>query len=258
MTIRYMGDLHGNIRDIGDALQSAESKYTDESPVTIIQVGDLGTGWPDKKFEDFLEKRARQGKWKVKLYSCLGNHDNYQVYDERCKEDPNSSTFEIVPGSGFYVVKRGHVIEIDGVNHIFMGGARSTDKHLRVEGRDWWAREEPSAEEFNLFYDNMQLYKPEVVVTHEAPLCVSLFRQGRKSDNTSNMLQKVLNMSDHQPKKLYFGHHHLLDKWKVNGIKFYCCGIGGEYWEHEKFPVEEHDDDFNDNSEESEAYSEPF
>ena len=229
MTILYAGDWHGRVNNISSLLQSAESKHTDDTPVTIIQVGDMGSGFPDGEFEKFLHKRARQGKFNVKVYTPFGNHDNWDQYDERCKEDPNSATYEIVRGSGFYVVKRGHVISIDGINHIFMGGAESTDKHHRTEGETWWAREEPNAEEFNLLYDNLQVYKPEVMVAHEAPHRIPLSRDNRECSYTPSMLERIIDLSDHKISRYFFGHFHDLDKWVVDDVEYYCCGWHGEY-----------------------------
>ena len=230
MTTLYYGDWHGKLNVIGSAIMSAERKVLDgHEPITIVQVGDFGWGFPRFDLEKFLKKRAKNG-WTVPIYTCLGNHDNWVRYDKKCKEDPESPIFEIIPGSGAFVVKRGAVIQIDGAWHAFFGGADSTDRHLRTEGIDWWVREQPSMAEFELLHDNINKYKVKVVVAHEAPLRMAHSRVRRKESITACNLEKLYSLSDHQPSYHMYGHHHTCIKKKVGMTKFVCCGLHGDYF----------------------------
>lgn len=225
MAILYVGDLHGKVNILGDIIQSAEAKgFT-----AIIQVGDFGFGFPDNCWNDFLEKRARQQKWKVPIYTCFGNHDNWnRIYQMR--EEQASDKVELVQGSGVYFVSRGTVLEIDNISHIFMGGAESTDKHKRVENVSWWDLEQPTHKEFELFFNNLEDQKPDTIVAHEAPLRIDLKRARRNDSYTAKTLENALKLSDHQPRNYVFGHHHILNRWKVGRTKYFCCGFHGEYW----------------------------
>lgn len=233
MGIFYVGDIHGRVNDFYKVIQIAESKNIS----AIIQVGDFGIGFPDKNrkgsLDDFIKKRGKRGKWKVPIFTCAGNHDNHDFLDQISKEQNFSDKVEIYPNSGVYFVPRGNCLEIDGITHLFLGGAESTDKQYRIEGSTWWAREEPSISEFEKFFASLESLKPDTVITHDAPLRVELSRARRDYSYTPNMLENVLKHSEYHPKRWYFGHHHLFEKWKYDRTKFYCCGLHGQYWHRE-------------------------
>ncbi len=230
MATLYVGDLHGRVNDLSNLLQHAEAK----GAAAIVQVGDFGLGFPDRCWDEFFQKRARQGKWTVPVYTCAGNHDNWDWLDQLTAEQGNPNQVEIYPGGGLYFIPRGNMVEIDGISHLFLGGAESTDRHHRVEGVSWWAREEPNHQEFEKFFDALENQKPDTIVAHEAPLRVKLDRARRNQSYTPRMLENALKLSNHQPKRWYFGHHHLLEKWKVEKTKFYCSGLHGQYWSREE------------------------
>ena len=143
----------------------------------------------------------------------------------------------MIPGSGVFYARRGSVIEIGGIKHGFLGGARSTDKHHRTEGVSWWDREEPNRQEMYDFYDNLITHRPDTIVTHDVPSVVPMKRQGRNTDNTVRSLDNLTSATKqdgYKPRRWYFGHHHVLDKWKINGTKYFGCGLHGQYWSREK------------------------
>lgn len=222
----YLGDIHGRLKHLSSAYQMAEAKGFD----AVIQVGDFGFGFPNCTIKKWAEKRSRQSKWSVKFISCGGNHDNQDIVDRLSEEQGHPDLIELVPNSGVFFAKRGSCVEIGGIQHLFLGGAESIDKHLRTEGVDFWEREEPSREEFELFFSNLEKHKPDTVVTHDAPLRVPLKRTGRSVSHVPNMLENVLKYSSHKPSKWYFGHHHVLDQWQIEETKFYCCGLHGQKW----------------------------
>ncbi|XOV87581.1 MAG: metallophosphoesterase [Pseudomonadota bacterium] len=235
-SIFYVGDIHGQVDALGDVVQKAEALDDSSTPATaIVQVGDFGWGFSDKRLERWLEKRARQRKWSVPIYTCLGNHDNWYRLEELRSAAGSPSVFELAPGSGCFYVARGACIELGGINHLFLGGAESTDKHGRTEGVDWWRTEQPSAMEFDHFFYALASEEPEVVVTHEAPLRVRLERSGRETSMTPKMLEQAMLLSDHRPARWYFGHHHVRQCWQMGETDFYGCGLHGEYW---RWPLE--------------------
>lgn len=247
--IYYAGDFHGITRYLHALSQRADSKSA-----TIIQVGDFGFGFPTKRqrkkfsknesifdpnnppmwdtddFCQWIKKRAKKEN-KARIITCGGNHDNWNMLYSLCREQGDSDLIELVPGSEVYYARRGAMIEVDGINHLFLGGAESTDKHKRTPSLDWWDREEPDREEFEEFFDHLNSGLVHTVVTHDAPLRVPIYRSRRSSSHTPVMLENSLALSEHKPRRWYFGHHHVLNKWDIEGTKFYCCGFHGEYWE---------------------------
>jgi hypothetical protein len=246
----YAGDIHGSPEYLGRIVQKAEAKGANY----IVQVGDLGVFFPSENerktyrkdgmirrwhgsntdLDEWIKKRARKGKWKTKILTCGGNHDNWTVFDELAEEQGHPDMVELYPDSGVYHVPRGTQLDLDGISHLFLGGAESTDKYRRVEGLDLWNnREEPNGLEFELFSLFMGYDEPDTIITHDAPTRVKLTRARRNHSITPNTLEDILKESGHKPKRWYFGHHHMLEKWKINGTKFYCCGLHGEHWERQ-------------------------
>ena len=221
--IMYVGDLHGDV----DAYAAMDREAIKNNISIIVQVGDSGVLWDGGcPVEKYFKKRDRQGRKGPDWYTCGGNHENWDVW-QKLENEQTHKVVEIAPG--FHWVTRAHTIELDGKSHLFFGGAESTDKHLRIEGVSWWKYETPTAGEFSDFFDAFDSGRPDVVVAHEAPLCVDLNRVGRDSQVTPRNLQNVITLSDHRPSFYFFGHHHILKEWKIDGVSFWCCGIGGEY-----------------------------
>jgi Icc-related predicted phosphoesterase len=219
-----VGDLHGKAKHLEPIVKSAEErgiKY-------IIQVGDFGFKWPDnqtKKMDDYLANRDS----KVQILTPGGNHEIWSLYDQLQREQDYPDKMEVFPNC--YWVKRGAVLDLDGISHLFFGGAESTNKTTLKENFNWWAREDGNQEEFDLFAKNLNELKPRVVVTHDAPLRVHYDRIRRKKSITPNQLEKILSASSHYPDKYFNGHHHSLNKRKISGIEFYDCGFHGQCWE---------------------------
>ena len=237
--IFYAGDIHGRVKYVAEIDQAAAAAGVE----TVIQVGDFGARWGTRETElasglvgkgddpilKYFEKRERQGRPGPTWYTCGGNHENWHNWIKLSEQQGSPDCVELAPGC-FYV-QRGTTLELDGKKHLFFGGAESTDKYHRTEGKDWFPEESPSAEEFQKFFDAMEADCPEIVVTHDAPICVEIYRQGRESVPTPRNLDNVLKHCDHTPTHWYFGHHHLLQSWNINGLDFHCCGLHGQWVE---------------------------
>lgn len=66
---------------------------------------------------------------------------------------------------------RGQIYLIDGLRFFTMGGASSTDKDYRVEGKNWWPEELPTKEKYQEALHNLdnEKWKVDIVLTHSAP-----------------------------------------------------------------------------------------
>jgi len=235
MSIFYAGDTHGYLKHF----HRIETEALKEAHSAIVQVGDFGILWPGggKKMVSYFEKRTKRGIYTAPWYFCDGNHDNHDALDALHAESDGSGVVEVAPNC--FHVKRGTVLEIDGKSHIFCGGAKSTDRQdgrgdfTKSGHRVWWPQEDPSREDLELFNDNFNLHKPEVVVTHDAPYTVDIYRTGRFDDPTPRAFDMILRLSEHKPKLWLFGHHHIFKAYQVEeheGIDFRCCGFHGQGW----------------------------
>ena len=102
---------------------------------------------------------------------------------------------------------------------------------MRTENVTWWSQETPSYEEFSKFFRLLEEEKPEVVVTHDAPLRVPLRKSSREMQPTPRNLENAISMSAHKPGRWYFGHHHVNGEWLIDDVKYICCGLHGEFKE---------------------------
>jgi len=221
--IWYVGDVHGD----GRALARVDAAASLAGVTVVVQVGDLGILWKPDGVRPYFDKRARKGRPGPTWYTCGGNHEHYANWLALPETRP---TTELAPGCLW--VHRGEVIELDGRRHLFMGGADSVDRAVRIEGISWWPQEIPTREEWERFADSYRT-GPDVVVSHDAPLVVSLpySRRDREGGipHTFSRIQGLFRGGVREPALWVFGHHHVLDRWDVGRTTFLCCGQGGDY-----------------------------
>jgi hypothetical protein len=221
--ILYAGDIHGKAKYVAEI----DRKAVKEGVEYVIQVGDFGIQWDEScEISKYFEETRRNHKYPTWI-TCGGNHDNWEQWSHLSKGRRNSDLIELAPGCWF--AQRGSVHMLEGIKHLFLGGAESIDKHHRVQGQDWWPEETPSYAEFSQFADALERDKPEVVVTHDAPMSVKIAKINRDKNPTPINLSNIIKLSTHKPSRWYFGHHHVVDRWVINGTTYYCCGFHGQY-----------------------------
>jgi len=153
--IVYIGDLHGNFTFIKWWLKAHHVKNC-----TLIQVGDFGIGFKPESEDHVLQDLNKElSKRESLLLVIRGNHDNPSYFD-------GTHDYEFIKFLPDY-----YTMEIDGLNHLFIGGALSIDRKARIIGTDYWEDEG--------FVKNLdkisELKDIDVVVTHTAPNFVEPF-----------------------------------------------------------------------------------
>ena len=242
MKILIVGDTHGNVSTIAYIDQWCANHGID----VVFQVGDFGIHWPGQtcRVHQFFHKKARKERPGPTWYTCGGNHDNYVKLEALNASQEKRNVFSnlIEYTDGCYYVKRTESISFDGMSFLFFGGTESTDAAYRTPGLNWWAAETPTEEEFQLLFDNWEKHKPDVIISHEAPTSVRPDRapglnphSGYRTNHTSHHLQRVMELTDHQPTLWFYGHHHSLIQQDHYGTRFQCCGINPPQWTAEKF-----------------------
>ena len=157
-TYLFCGDTHN---DIDFAVRA--SLYARQHAAEVIQLGDFGYLWPGHdQLKELSDMLVGDG---VSLRFCDGNHDDHARLRKLIGP---------VRDHGVTIAKnvihqpRGSVHEDgDGTRFLFLGGAPSIDRALRVEGRSWWPEEEIADEEHERA---LSAAGPiHVLVTHDAP-----------------------------------------------------------------------------------------
>lgn len=186
--IRIIGDCHGHI--------DSYLKVIKDAPFSI-QLGDMGIGFYDVNLPT---EQSENHKF------IRGNHDN----PDECRKHPA------------YLGEFG-AFEKEGVKYFFVSGAWSIDYAHRVPGISWWAEEELSHDQLEEATKLYEKTKPDVVLTHDAPISAAKLVVERFSpfyiigvdgkhkgdylpQRTNEALEVMWRL--HQPKLWIFGHHH--------------------------------------------------
>ena len=203
--IIVVGDIHGQFHEINQLIK-------DERPDIILACGDFGF-WPGQVSLSKLELLD------TKLYWCDGNHENHDKLNELT--DNTRDQFEIIHNC-FYM-PRGSILNLNGKNILFVGGADSVDKEWRVKGSNWFPQEVILEKDWD--YINKIEEKIDIVISHTAPNYFKVEALLGKPEEEGNRLLKVYDPSrkyldkvfdKFQPSKWYFGHWHVanIDKYK--------------------------------------------
>jgi hypothetical protein len=203
---RIVGDIHGNFNEYSFYnLGVGRYRHNTEPcpPEHSIQVGDFGIGF----FTPYWHESVREWMRKNPGHRFIrGNHD-----------DPDMCT--TMPG---YI--HDGAVEDD---KMFIGGAWSIDRAMRVEGKTWWPDEELSIHDLNKMVDLYRVVKPRVMFTHDCPTTISydmfnLHTRTQYKTRTAEALQSMWEY--HQPEMWFFGHWHETRDLTRHGTKFQCLG----------------------------------
>lgn len=197
-----IGDVHGKINQFLDLI----SEYREKSSELIIQLGDLGF---QKQWDEVINWCAVNNEHNLRIIP--GNHDDYHRYNTKSK------------GYVWSKVKPLLVSDVWKDTPEFFGlqGANSIDKHLRVEGRDWFPNEEMSYTELGSAIDWYIEQKPKYMFSHTCPSSVKKQLFGyTESSRTEQALQVMF--ENHQPEYWFFGHFHRHVNEAVGSTKFIC------------------------------------
>lgn len=212
MILRVIGDVHGNTAAFSNLVNIADR---DDRDVLVFQLGDMGLGFSGTILPT-LDKKHR---------FIRGNHDG----PDACRSHPNyAGDFGYDPAMKLF----------------FLGGAWSIDWAWRLAWNEthrdpvWWADEQLSDAELSRAFDLYCDKKPELVITHEAPLQVTTAlltpmladeaaangyggdRVHIENTRTSVALQKMFQA--HRPKQWLFGHYHVGWNMELEDTKFTC------------------------------------
>lgn len=189
MKVVIIGDVHGLIRGYQNIINNCDFS---------ICVGDFGF----KKEWDWLQSHFGGSNH----YINPGNHD----YGPVLQYQTNQSC--------------GNFAYFDQFDIFTVRGAESIDKHLRIDGIDWFRNEELNYREQLEAFDKYCEIKPKVVISHDCPQSVleSIFKMGWSYGKTQTRTMLEMMFQEHQPELWIFGHHHTSKDEIVNGTRFIC------------------------------------
>lgn len=195
MKLHVIGDVHGKWLEYRSLIEQIDG--------WSIQVGDFGVGFEDQGESLQWPFQGVKGTHKF----IRGNHDN----PEKCKNMPQWID--------------------DGTCHnglMCIGGAHSIDQDRRIEGVSWWRDEELSYSQLTDLIPIYQLYKPEIMITHDAPDSVARtlfsnhYHEAENKSRTRQAFDTMFHHTGHRPKYWVFGHWHQSRDQNIMGTQFIC------------------------------------
>lgn len=201
MKIGITGDIHGDLM-FKRIFQARKQKYD-----MLIICGDFGYIWDGSKAEqkrlDYLNKIG------IKVLFIDGNHENHVLLNEYPVTKMYGGKVHIIRDNIIHLM-RGEYYNIDGKTFWCMGGANSTDKEYRIEGKSWWENEVPTKEELLNGWANLSNNNHEVdfVLTHTCPTsCLRYIGKEFREDELTRWFESMIKI-DLIYKQWYFGHMH--------------------------------------------------
>ena len=129
MRLGITGDTHGDL-NFKRIFQARRLGYTH-----LIICGDFGYIWDGSRKEqkqlDYLNKIG------VKILFVDGNHENIPLLNSYLITEMYGGKVHEIRENIVHLM-RGEYYNIDGKTFWCMGGANSTDKEYRTEGKNWW------------------------------------------------------------------------------------------------------------------------
>lgn len=209
--VLIVGDVHGNF----DSLRTLIQYYRELIGIEYcIVCGDYGI-WTDfKKDQIPLSYNTNYG---IPVYFCDGNHENHAELDKYERGEIHQLT------DWLHFCAFGSVLELNGTNILFCGGADSIDKQLRTPYVSWWPTEVISLEDLD-YLPNCSI---DTVISHTCPSEIAdVIMQshlqtipGKSLDPSCSYLDRVLER--YKPNEWVFGHWHISFNWALNGTEFF-------------------------------------
>jgi len=235
MNLVILGDIHANF----EYIQNMITNYHKLKNTNIIQLGDFGIGFKNKKYYDkilneFSDKLKENNNI---MYVLRGNHDDPEYFN-------GNYNF-----SNLKFIKDCSIIDINGYKTLFLGGAHSIDRVYRMDLlREnkivWWSNENLCS------CDIGNIQHIDIIVSHTGP---KLALEELKNDNLKkwfeydpHLEQDLINeqlklsrifyqLKDKGLKHWFFGHFHgnlSINKnvQNIENVKIKFCDINEFYF----------------------------
>lgn len=235
-TVFTMGDPHGEIGRVNAFINK-------HHPDVLIINGDFALHW----WEGSAPQYGTMETWylddsaftnlkpqSTKIFWLMGNHQEWNYVEQQWGRH-GKEPIEIKPN--VYYCPMGSVLTINNENCLFVGGADSTDKDIRIEGKTWFKQERLVEADFNYIVENVNDRIP-VMFSHTCPWEFDIQDKwdckGRINDPSRLILSKI---RDHfKPDYSFFGHWHRQKGGRYKGTQWQCLntlspghGDGGKF-----------------------------
>jgi hypothetical protein len=206
------GDMHGELGYKRFSSKNWSAGKLLSSNDFLIVLGDFGILWDlhESKTELYLKKWFNNKPWTTLFID--GNHENFERLNKLETTAFLGGKVGIVTNSIFHL-KRGEIYTINNKTFLCIGGAKSYDKHLRMENISWWKEEELNFSEQQHVMEQLENHKYTVdnILAHTLPETVTKqfgYTLSGHSDSCSvrKFLDYIIQTTKFQ--NLWCGHWH--------------------------------------------------
>lgn len=225
MRVLILGDIHGRF-SLAQMHYNALKQASPGDIDLLIQVGDFGF-WPrlepDNAWPQYFRHRA---------VFIDGNHEDHDTL--RRLGEPNWGNPHGPPPNDWVITMNAWEYKPRGsieAGILYIGGARSIDRHHRMRGVDWFPEENISYAEQAYVFDQIEAYGPEnihTVVSHDcpasfdvSPACV--LTGVELVDGNRKFLEAVRQIV--RPDYWFFGHYHKKMEGQVENTRWRCIDM---------------------------------
>ena len=201
------GDTHGEFNRFSSKNWKKGRDLTKDDYMVIL--GDFGLFWenPPTGAQKYFQKWFHEKPWTTLFID--GNHENFDLVNSLPETEMFGGTVGVA-GESIFHLKRGEIYNINGNSILTLGGATSTDKAYRREGRSWWPEESISGEDFEMTKRRLEEvdWSIDYVFTHTIPSrFLPEFGIENMTDQNSLTLEFILSKLKYL-KHWYCGHMH--------------------------------------------------
>jgi hypothetical protein len=237
MAILFSGDFHAG--ELGElsviTKRKLIQKYGKEMFSRIkyhIILGDGGFMWPNNQKTDRFHYKVLSARL-FPIFCVIGNHEPILGMTNLTEVDVGigEKVYQINDNPFVAYLKRGEIYNIDGLKILVLGGALSTDKDDRREGKSWWRKEYWTEDEKQYVLTLIKTEnKFDLVISHTGPDRINrkLF-ESIMGEESKKFKDEVAFLNDKIGKEIYFrewwcGHFHqnlyYVDKQKNRGYQY--------------------------------------
>jgi hypothetical protein len=162
--LAMLGDVHG----FWELVVNYSKIAKDAGATALCQVGDFGVSWME------LNKIRGSSLYPhIPVYVIEGNHEEFGQW---VKVNDDNKIIEVM--HNVFFVPRGYILNLDGLNILFLGGASSIDKKWQGDAWDWREDIQPSdiarfEENYNAFLEKHDgCEKINLMIAHVPPASV--------------------------------------------------------------------------------------
>ena len=210
--IYYMGDIHGEVFHVRDAI----ARYEISDKDVIVILGDVGMNYYGNNHGD-QHRKKKLNKLGVPIFCIHGNHEmrpeTIPTYHEEKWQGGAVYVEDAYPNLLF--AKDGEVYDLDGQKTLVIGGAYSVDKWYRLRmDMNWFADEQPSDEIKQYVEQQLQENKIDVILSHTCPFKyepVEVFLPGIDQSTVDTSTEKWLDAIEDTTDYIawFCGHWHI-------------------------------------------------